>query len=159
MCYLDGNYSDQNQQDIAILQDYILSCSGPETFTGREEGVDGVMQNNSITLMHNRSVAEQILYKQDGQLFNGFIVVDNGKLNTENLNVEGNSLLIGADLTGKAFTQVYLVNTASTLLQVVYAIRFSAIVVILWRQGNCSFIWRRVGSLWGIYVGLYCGHN
>ena len=105
MCYLDGNYSDQNQQDIAILQDYILSCSGPETFTGREEIVDGVMQNNSITLMHNRSVAEQILYKQDGQLFNGFITVDNGKLNTENLNVEGNSLLIGADLTGKAFTR------------------------------------------------------
>ncbi len=105
MCYLDGNYSDQNQQDIAILQDYILSCSGPETFTGREEIVDGVMQNNSITLMHNRSVAEQILYKQDGKLFNGFIVVDNGKLNTENLNVEGNSLLIGADLTGKAFTR------------------------------------------------------
>ena len=105
MCYLDGNYSDQNQQDIAILQDYILSCSGPETFTGREEIVDGVMQNNSITLMHNRSVAEQILYKQDGQLFNGFINVDNGKLNTENLNVEGNSLLIGADLTGKAFTR------------------------------------------------------
>ena len=105
MCYLDGNYSDQNQQDIAILQDYILSCSGPETFTGREEIVDGVMQNNSITLMHNRSVAEQILYKQDGQLFNGFIVVDNGKLNTENLTVEGNSLLIGADLTGKAFTR------------------------------------------------------
>ena len=105
MCYLDGNYSDQNQQDIAILQDYILSCSGPETFTGREEIVDGVMQNNSITLMHNRSVAEQILYKQDGQLFNGFIDVDNGKLNTENLTVEGNSLLIGADLTGKAFTR------------------------------------------------------
>ena len=105
MCYLDGNYSDQNQQDIAILQDYILSCSGPETFTGREEIVDGVIQNNSITLMHNRSVAEQILYKQDGQLFNGFIDVDNGKLNTENLTVEGNSLLIGADLTGKAFTR------------------------------------------------------
>ena len=46
MCYLDGKYSDQNQQDIAILQDYILSCSGPETFTGREEIVDGVIQNN-----------------------------------------------------------------------------------------------------------------
>jgi len=105
MCYLDGKYSDQNQQDIAILQDYILSCSGSETFTGKEEIVDGVMQNNSITLMHNRSVAEQILYKQDGQLFNGFITVDNGKLNTENLTVEGNSLLIGADLTGKAFTR------------------------------------------------------
>ena len=31
------------------------------------------MQNSSITLMHNRSVAEQIIYKEDGQIFNGFI--------------------------------------------------------------------------------------
>jgi len=105
MCYLEGSYSDQNQDDIAVLQNYILSCSGAETFTGKEEIKDGVMQNSSITLMHNRSVAEQIIYKEDGQIFNGFIEIEKGKLKTENLSVEGNSLLIGADLTGKAFTR------------------------------------------------------
>ena len=105
MCYLEGSYSDQNQDDIAVLQKYILSCSGAETFTGKEEIKDGVMQNSSITLMHNRSVAEQIIYKEDGQIFNGFIEIEKGKLKTENLSVEGNSLLIGADLTGKAFTR------------------------------------------------------
>ena len=41
MCYLEGSYSDQNQDDIAILQNYILSCSGAETFTGKEEIKDG----------------------------------------------------------------------------------------------------------------------
>ena len=105
MCYLEGSYSDQNQDDIAVLQKYILSCSGVETFTGKEEIKDGVMKNSSITLMHNRSVAENIYYKEDGQIFNGFIEIENGKLKTENLSVEGNSLLIGADLTGKAFTR------------------------------------------------------
>jgi AGCS family alanine or glycine:cation symporter len=55
--------------------------------------------------MHNRSVAEQILYKLDGEVFNGFVDIENGKLNSTNLTVEGNSLLIGADLTGKAFTR------------------------------------------------------
>ena len=105
MCYLEGSYSDQNQDDIAVLQNYILSCSGAETFTGKEEIKDGVMQNSSITLMHNRSVAEQIIYKEDGQIFNGFIEIEKGKLKTENLSVDGNSLLIGADLTGKAFTR------------------------------------------------------
>ena len=105
MCYLAGSYSDQNQDDIAVLQNYILSCSGAETFTGKEEIKDGVMQNSSITLMHNRSVAEQIIYKEDGQIFNGFIEIEKGKLKTENLSVDGNSLLIGADLTGKAFTR------------------------------------------------------
>ena len=105
MCYLDGSYSDQNQDDVAVLQNYILSCSGPETYTGKEEIKDGKMQNISVTLMHNRSVAEQILYKEDGQIFNGFIEIEKGKLKTENLSVEGSSLLIGADLTGKAFTR------------------------------------------------------
>ena len=105
MCYLNGSYSDQNQDDVAVLQKYILSCSGPETFTGKEEIKDGKMQNVSITLMHNRSVAEQIVYKEDGQIFNGFIEIEKGKLKTENLSVDGSSLLIGADLTGKAFTR------------------------------------------------------
>ena len=105
MCYLNGSYSDQNQDDVAVLQKYILSCSGPETFTGKEEIKDGKMQNVSITLMHNRSVAEQIVYKEDGQIFNGFIEIEKGKLKTENLSVDGISLLIGADLTGKAFTR------------------------------------------------------
>ena len=105
MCYLNGSYSDQNQDDVAVLQKYILSCSGPETYTGKEEIKDGKMQNVSITLMHNRSVAEQIVYKEDGQIFNGFIEIEKGKLKTENLSVDGSSLLIGADLTGKAFTR------------------------------------------------------
>ncbi len=105
MCYLNGSYSDQNQDDVAVLQKYILSCSGPETFTGKEEIKDGKMQNVSITLMHNRSVAEEIIYKEDGQIFNGFIEIEEGKLKTENLSVDGSSLLIGADLTGKAFTR------------------------------------------------------
>ena len=105
MCYLNGSYSDQNEEDVAVLQKYILSCSGPETYTGKEEIKDGKMQNVSVTLMHNRSVAEQIFYKEDGQIFNGLIEIEKGKLKTENLSVEGSSLLIGADLTGKAFTR------------------------------------------------------
>ena len=105
MCYLDGSYSDQNQEDVSVLQKYILSCSGPETYTGKEEIKDGKMQNLSVTLMHNRSVAEQVFYREDGQIFNGLIEIEKGKLKTENLSVEGSSLLIGADLTGKAFTR------------------------------------------------------
>ena len=29
MCYLEDSLSDKNPEDILILQDYILSCSGP----------------------------------------------------------------------------------------------------------------------------------
>ena len=55
--------------------------------------------------MHNRSVAEKVIYTKDAQPFNGFVDIKNGKLDTDGVDVLGNSLLLGADLTGKAFTR------------------------------------------------------
>ena len=56
--------------------------------------------------MHNRSVAENfIVYTSDNELFNGTLSIDSGKLNQSNIYIEGASLLIGADLTGKAFSR------------------------------------------------------
>ena len=105
MCYLEDSLSDKNPEDILILQDYILSCSGPQVYTGKEEIKDGALVNESITLMHNRSVAEKVIYTKDAQPFNGFVDIKNGKLDTGGVDVLGNSLLLGADLTGKAFTR------------------------------------------------------
>ena len=105
MCYLDGVYSDTNQEDIKTLQEYILSCSGPLTYSGQEEVIDGLLTNSNITLMHNRSVSENVIYEQDGVPFTGTIDLREGKLETGNIGVTGNSLLLGADLTGKAFSR------------------------------------------------------
>ena len=105
MCYLDGAYSDQKKEDITVLQDYILSCSGPLAYSGQVEVNDGLLEDSSITLMHNRSVSENVIYYQDGVPFTGKVEVLNGKLNNTNLSVMGDSLLLGADLTGKAFSR------------------------------------------------------
>ena len=105
MCYLNGVYSDTNQEDIKTLQEYILSCSGPLTYSGQEEVVDGLLTNSNITLMHNRSVSENVIYEQDGVPFTGTIDLREGKLETGNIGLTGNSLLLGADLTGKAFSR------------------------------------------------------
>ena len=105
MCYLDGSYLETNNEDVKILQEYILSCSGSETYTGKEEVVDGIIQNSSLTLMHNRSVSENVSYSKDGIPFTGMIEINEGKLDTDNIDVQGSSLLLGADLTGKAFSR------------------------------------------------------
>ena len=105
MCYLDGTYSDTNQEDIKIMQDYILSCSGPLVYSGTEEISEGLLSNTDITLMHNRSVSENVIYNNAGEPFNGSIEIVNGKLTTNDITVVGDSLLLGADLTGKAFTR------------------------------------------------------
>jgi AGCS family alanine or glycine:cation symporter len=106
MCYLNGVYEDSKPKDIKVLQDYILSCSGPLSHSGSEEVVNGKIVNNDITLMHNRSVSENVLYyNEDGSLLNGLVVINEGKLETDNLNINGDSLLLGADLTSKAFSR------------------------------------------------------
>ena len=105
MCYLNGMYVDNKQEDITVLQDYILSCSGPLAYTGTEEVVEGKLKNDSITLLHNRSVSENVIYNVDDELLNGSIKIKDGKLETDNLIINGDSLLLGADLTSKAFSR------------------------------------------------------
>ena len=105
MCYLNGMYVDNKQEDITVLQDYILSCSDPLTYTGTEEVVEGKLKNDSITLLHNRSVSENVIYNVDDEPLNGSIKIKDGKLDTDNLTINGDSLLLGADLTSKAFSR------------------------------------------------------
>ena len=108
MCYLDGTYLDSKTEDIKVLQNYILSCSGPQTFSGKEEVVDGKLLNDEITLMHNRSVSENVIYSQEGEPFNGSVEITDGKLKTSGISISGDSLLLGADLTSQAFTRSFL---------------------------------------------------
>ena len=107
MCYLDGSYSDKSQEDVKILQDYIYTCSGPLNYTGSLEIVNGqLVPSENITLLHNRSVSEDVTYYQeDNDLFTGSVDIRNGKNFTEDVRIVGKSLLIGADLTSKAFTR------------------------------------------------------
>jgi|TARA_B110000263_G_scaffold79865_1_gene69826 AGCS family alanine or glycine:cation symporter len=107
MCYLEGNYSDQSVKDIEILQDYIFNCRGKLSFTGPVEIVEGkTTLEDQITLLHNRSVSEDVIYYRDDEsLFSGTLKIVNGKIASDDIRVVGKSLLIGADLTGKAFTR------------------------------------------------------
>ncbi len=106
ICFLSEELSDQNQQDINKLRDYIYSCSGKLSLNTDLTIKSGSIVSSDLTLMHNRSVAENVKVRNlDGTLFEGIINIENGKLNTADIYIEGSSLLIGADLTGKAFTR------------------------------------------------------
>lgn len=106
ICFLNENLSDQSENDVIKLRDYIYSCSGDLALESNLTVESGKIINSDFTLMHNRSVAENfIVYTSDNELFNGTLSIDSGKLNQSNIYIEGASLLIGADLTGKAFSR------------------------------------------------------
>ena len=106
ICFLSKDLSDQNPEDVNKLRDYIYSCSGELAMNSDLKIESGSIVSSELTLMHNRSVAEDIkIFNPDGTLLSGSINIVNGKLNTSDIYIEGSSLLIGADLTGKAFTR------------------------------------------------------
>ena len=106
ICFLSEDLSDQTEEDVNVLRNYIYSCSGELAMNADLRIEYGSIVSSELTLMHNRSVAEDIkVFNLDGTLFDGSINIANGKLNTSDIYIQGSSLLIGADLTGKAFTR------------------------------------------------------
>ena len=60
--------------------------------------------SGSFTLLHNRSVAENVTYTLAGDLFSGKLKVAEGKLESQ-VQVSGRSLIHSVNLTSEAFTR------------------------------------------------------
>ncbi|NOR76406.1 MAG: amino acid carrier protein [Draconibacterium sp.] len=102
---LEGSYSDQNEADKGTLFNYLAGEKELKHFTGKLTVVDGVIQNQP-TVMHNRSVAEEVKVWVNKQPYNGPIEFNNGKLvKQEGLTLSGKSLMHSAPLTTIAFTR------------------------------------------------------
>ena len=109
MDYLKGNYSEtSSEEDLISLRNYYYERNENIEFTGELNISEGVLTSEDVTLMHNRSFAEETTYKdrETNQSFSGVISVEEGKIiNPGDFIIEGKSLLRSADLTGKAFTK------------------------------------------------------
>ena len=108
MVFVDGNFSEDNQRDATQLRNYYYGNNSKIEYTGSIEIVNGVINLNKVTLLHNRSIAENTLVylSEDNSIFSGSLKVQDGKIvNIGDYILRGDSLLLGADLTGKAFTK------------------------------------------------------
>ncbi len=108
MVFVDGTFSEDNQRDATQLRNYYYGNNSEIEYTGSIEIVDGAINLNKVTLLHNRSIAENTLVylSEDNSIFSGSLEVQDGKIvNIGDYTLRGDSLLLGADLTGKAFTK------------------------------------------------------
>ena len=108
MVFVDGTFSEDNQSDATQLRNYYYGNNSEIEYTGSIEIVDGAINLNKVTLLHNRSIAENTLVylSEDNSIFSGSLEVQDGKIvNIGDYTLRGDSLLLGADLTGKAFTK------------------------------------------------------
>ena len=108
MVFVDGKFIETSEEDATQLRNYYYGNNSEIEYTGLIEVVEGKLDLSNTTLLHNRSIAENtIVYlAQDDSLYSGSLIVEEGKIkNIGNYVLRGDSLLLGADLTGKAFTK------------------------------------------------------
>ena len=149
--YADGKYSEENSSDALNLRNMFYGENDDVKYSGSLKIEDGTLLNNNVTLTHNKSIAENVIYyiqpvvevnnnlnsetswlqysfnklktvfnyfkynfnpnnwkkvtDKNLQTYSGIIEVREGTIVApSNLILKGDSLLLGADLTSKAFT-------------------------------------------------------
>ena len=102
-------YDDHNDQDKSQLFQF-LNHHGPiDLFTGEMEVSDGKI-TNSISILHARSIAEEVVVYRNNSRFTGKVAVKDGNIVDQNseFKLEGKSLVHSATLTTIAFTRSFV---------------------------------------------------
>mgnify|MGYP005729659445 CR=1 FL=1 len=162
MVVLEGIYSDEKTVDgsylypdhINELTNYVQSVdSNVKEFSGLLEIEDGKLISNNVTVIHSRSIAEDIIISNtnninDG-LFSGKVNVLNGKV-TDQVSISGKSLVSSAELTAKAFSQGILGQYGGKLVAIALLL-FAFSTSITWcyyGDRSTAYIFGEKGVVW-----------
>ena len=159
MIVLNGSYSDKLNEDnsfvypdqINELTKYVQNIdSSVEEFNGILNIEDGKILNNNITVIHLRSIAEDIVVRDANKnLFNGSINIDNGKAK-DAVTFEGKSLVSSAELTAKAFSNGILGDYGGKLVAIALLL-FAFSTAITWcyyGDRSTAYIFGEKGVIW-----------
>lgn len=104
--FVQGVYSDELDEHVVMLSAH-LDRNPPENdpvipLTAELHVVNGQFVDSDFTIIHNRSVGEDVTVRQDGELFSGTVSVVEGEL-ASNVDLYGVSLIHSVKLTAQAF--------------------------------------------------------
>ncbi len=101
-------YNDQVPEDQQAMAKHLSGKKPLPLFTGELEITNGNIENN-LTILHARSVAENVLVYNGDDLYTGKVKVNQGSIASSDVNVtlKGESLIHSAPLTAQAFTKSF----------------------------------------------------
>nr|WP_275441751.1 AGCS family amino acid carrier protein [Pseudoalteromonas sp. CNC9-20] len=120
MTVLQGNYSDQSDEDRADLYNY-LNGNGSEVapYNGTINVINGKAINKDFTILHSRSVAEDLRFGiTERHVYTGEVEVKDGQIVDDSISVMGKSLVHSAELTTKAFTRGFLGDNGKYIVSI-----------------------------------------
>ncbi|MDK1023177.1 MAG: AGCS family amino acid carrier protein [Gammaproteobacteria bacterium] len=108
MEFIAGEYSDNNPEHQRELLSHLSYSPGNDPiheFDGIITVMNGISSTRGYTVIHNRSIAENVRYLVGDQPFSGELEIINGELQDTAVTVKGYSLVHSVELTSKAFTR------------------------------------------------------
>ncbi len=159
------SYSDHSEKEIKMLRNHIIGKNTLEDFNGTLQIKNGEIQNQDITIIHARSVAENVKILDSNELFNGNIAVVDGKPNLgEEMVMTGKSLIHSAPLTAKAFEKSILGSNGKFIVSIGLLL-FAFSTVISWSYygdraitfliGTKGIVWYRIVYIIGFFLASF----
>jgi len=159
MVIIEGIYSDEKNDDgnyihpdhISELTKYVQSIdSNVKEYSGSLDVVEGKLIADNITVIHSRSIAEDINVRNlNSNLYSGKLNIIGGKV-TEQVIIEGKSLVSSAELTAKAFSQGVLGQYGGKLVAIALLL-FAFSTSITWcyyGDRSTAYIFGEKGVVW-----------
>ena len=158
MVILADQYSDEKNNNgdylypehIIELNKYVQSIdSSVKNYTGELNVLNGKLTSNNVTILHARSIAEDMTISLDGSSYTGLLNVKEGKI-TESVKVDGKSLVSSAELTAKAFSQGVMGDYGGKLVAIALLL-FAFSTAITWcyyGDRSTAYIFGEKGVVW-----------
>jgi AGCS family alanine or glycine:cation symporter len=158
---LVGTYNENTPEDVELLFRHLNSLGSDNKvarYTGELEVTDGAVQTGIVTIIHNRSIAENVVVVDDsGAVFSGTMDVDEGSVASTGLTLSGESLLHSVPLTAKAFEKSFLGEYGSYAVTIGLVL-FAFTTAIAWSYYGDRAVVYLVGTRWVTpYRILYVG--
>jgi alanine or glycine:cation symporter, AGCS family len=110
--FVTGIYSDADPADVKRLFAHLSLVPPPNDpvvpYNGTLRVRSGIPDKAAYTTIHNRSIAEEVRFREGGELFSGNLQIVDGAVTTPNITISGKSLLHSVPLTVQAFKQSFL---------------------------------------------------
>ena len=151
MTVISGVYTDANEDDVIELSKYVQNMpSEIINFNGVISLEAGSIVSSNATIIHKRSVGEDVIISRDGNLVTGDLEIINGSFVERGLNIRGKSLIDSAELTAKAFSQSSM-NEYGGYLVAIALLLFAFSTAIAWcyyGDRSTAYIFGEKGVFW-----------
>ncbi len=146
---LDKEYDMDNKDDAEDLFRYTVNEKKIGLYSGDLNVIEGKIQNH-ISILHSRSIAENMIVSLNNKPYTGNILIKNGDFKDTQYTIRGMSLLNSAPLTIEAFKRSYF-GIAGEYIITIGLLLFAFSTAIAWSY----YGGRAVTYLFGVKYVVY----